>query len=263
MNCLGKVLEKLYATRLGYLANTAGLLDPSQLGGRKQRSTIDAMALLLHHIQQYKIAQKGNITTTVFLDIKGAFDFVSKSKLLEILRRLQLPYTLYSWVSAFLTGHKIQLAFDGQIQQQQEPVSTGIPQGSPISPILFLIYVRDIVAKKGFQISYMDDFSITISSTSAAKNCRALTAIYGELFSLAAENSAEFAPEKTDLIHFSGKRETIIEGITVGSVHITPKIVVRWLGVFLDSKLTFKPYVQRKAMAADLAYNRLQSLGNT
>jgi hypothetical protein len=64
-------------------------------------------------------------------------------------------------------------------------------------------------------------------------------------------------------MHFSGKREIIIEGIIVGLVYIAPKIVVRWLGVFLDSKLTFKPYVQRKAMAAALAYNRLKSLGNT
>jgi hypothetical protein len=74
------------------------------------------------------------------------------------------------------------------------------------------------VAKKGFQISYIDDFSITVSSTLAAKNYRALTAIYGKLFSQAAENSTEFAPEKTELIHFSSKRETITEGITVGSV---------------------------------------------
>jgi len=91
--------------------------------------------------------------------------------------------------------------------------------------------MRDIVAEKGFQISYMDDFSCLVSSTSAAKNCRALTAICKELFGRAAENSAEFAPEKTDLIHFSSKREPITEGITVettsGATHIAPKTVIR------------------------------------
>jgi reverse transcriptase-like protein len=272
LNCLSKVLEKIYATRLAYIANMADLLDSSQLGGRKQRSAIDAIMLLLHYIQQQKAARKSNITTTILLDIKGAFDYISKPKLLEILRSLQLPETFCSWVSAFLTGRRIQLLFDGQIQQQKMAVSTGIPQGSPISPILFLIYIRNIATKaskakakeaKGLQMSYMDDFSYSVSSTSAAKNCRALATIFQELMASAAENGAEFAAEKTELIHFSTRRQPITEGITVAGVTITPKPVVRWLGVFLDSKLTFKPHIQRKAVAATAAFQRLQSLGNT
>jgi hypothetical protein len=76
LNYLGKVLEKVYAIRLAYLANTAGLLHPTQLGGRKQRSATDAVMLLLQYIQQQKNTRKNNITSTVFLDIKGAFDAV-------------------------------------------------------------------------------------------------------------------------------------------------------------------------------------------
>jgi len=99
------------------------------------------------------------------------------------------------------------------------------------------------VAEKGLQILYMNDFSCSVLSTSVAKNCKALTAICSKLFSLAAKSGAEFAPEKTDLIHFSGKREPITEGITVEATYVAPKPVVRWLGVFLDSKLTFKPHI--------------------
>ena len=51
LNCLGKTLEKIFATRLGYLANTTSLLQDLQLGGRKQQSTIDAVLLLLNNIQ--------------------------------------------------------------------------------------------------------------------------------------------------------------------------------------------------------------------
>ena len=125
LNCLGKVLEKIFATRLGYLANTtARLLHNTQLGGRKQRSAIDTVLLLLNEVQQQK--EKGRKTTTAFLDIKGAFDHVNKVKLLEVLQGLGLPTNLVSWVNSFLTGRKIQLAFNSQLQPSTE-VTTGIP----------------------------------------------------------------------------------------------------------------------------------------
>ena len=90
-------------------------MGPSQLGGRKQRSAIDAVMLLQHFVQKCKAEQKGCITSTVFLDIKGAFDYVSRPVLLEILRKLGLPAALCRWVAAFLTERRIQLAFDGRL----------------------------------------------------------------------------------------------------------------------------------------------------
>src|SRR6185437_7290850 len=84
LNYMGKVLEKIYATRLSHLANIGNLLHNSQLGGRKQRSTIDTALLLLHNIQQHK-ANNNWITSILFLDIKGAFDHISKPQLLRML----------------------------------------------------------------------------------------------------------------------------------------------------------------------------------
>jgi hypothetical protein len=99
LNCLGKVLEKIFATRLSYLANTTNLLHSSQMGGRKQRSAIDAALLLLNEIQSQKEARKyksSTVTSTLFLDIKGAFDYVSKPRLLLALEKLGLPSKLIS-----------------------------------------------------------------------------------------------------------------------------------------------------------------------
>ena len=86
LNCLGKVLEKILATRLSYLTNLGGLLYETQLGGRKQWSTIDTALLLQHYIQQERNKRKGNITSELFFDIKGAFDHVSKQKWLAIMQ---------------------------------------------------------------------------------------------------------------------------------------------------------------------------------
>ncbi|KJZ71458.1 hypothetical protein HIM_09144 [Hirsutella minnesotensis 3608] len=259
LNCLGKTLEKLYATRLSYLANTTGLLSPSQLGGRKQRSAIDTALLLLHHIQKEQESNKRAITSTLLLDIKGAFDYVSKEQLLRVLEGLDLPRALISWVGHFLTGRKIQLAFEGQIQPLTD-LETGVPQGSPISPILFLLYIRGILAAKGYQLSYIDDFSISITSTSAKKNTRQLEAIASSLFEQAKEQGVQFDPSKTELIHFSRQREPILEGIWVGGLFFEAKPLVKWLGVFFNHRLQFKEHIDAKVKAAQAAFEGLSRL---
>ncbi|KJZ68630.1 hypothetical protein HIM_11979 [Hirsutella minnesotensis 3608] len=259
LNCLGKVLEKLYASRLSYLANTTGLLSPTQLGGRKQRSAIDTAMLLLHHVQKKQETNKKSITSTLLLDIKGAFDYVSKKQLLRVLEGLGLPETLISWVDHFLTGRKIQLAFEGQIQPLTD-LETGVPQGSPISPILFLLYIRGILAAKGYQLSYIDDFSISITSTSAKKNTRQLEAIASSLFEQAKEQGVQFDPSKTELIHFSRQREPILEGIWVGGLFFEAKPLVKWLGVFFNHRLQFKEHIDAKVKAAQAAFEGLSRL---
>jgi hypothetical protein len=72
-------------------------------------------------------------------------------------------------VECFLIGQKIQLAFDSQVGLETN-ISTGIPQGSPVSPILFLLYIYAVNQEEGFQFSYIDNFSISVSLNSAAKN---------------------------------------------------------------------------------------------
>ena len=92
MNCLGKISEKIIANRLAFLANTTELLDEDQIGGRMQRLAIDAAFSLIHDIQ---IAKNNNLSTSaLFLDIRGAFDHVSKNQLLKIYISLGLPKTL-------------------------------------------------------------------------------------------------------------------------------------------------------------------------
>jgi hypothetical protein len=82
LNGLGKILERIFAVRLGYLVNTMDLLYPSQIGGRKQRSVIDIALLLLHFVESQQRISSKRVTLSLFLDIKGAFDHVSKVTLI-------------------------------------------------------------------------------------------------------------------------------------------------------------------------------------
>ncbi|KAK8036887.1 hypothetical protein PG994_015384 [Apiospora phragmitis] len=199
--CLSKLLEKLFANRLAYLANVEpDLLESSQIGGRKQRSAIDAALLLQHYIERHR--QEKKIITAIFLP----------DKLIQILRKLHLPDELLRWLTHFLCGRKIKLLFNGQLSESY--AISGLPQGSPVSPILFLLYVRFVSAQNGtLQLSYMDDFALAASSTSAKKNCRVLQDALRLLFDKADKAGATFEVEKTELIHFHRGRQPLLDTI--------------------------------------------------
>ena len=81
--------------------------------------------------------------------------------------------------------------------------------------------------------------------------------------SRAKEAAISFNIGKTELIYFYNKRTTIEEGLKLRDIEISPKPLVRWLGVFLDSKLTFKQHIEIKISKAKAAFYLIRRLGNT
>jgi hypothetical protein len=124
LNCLGKITEKIMAERLSHVAETTDLLYHNQIGGRKQRSAIDAAMSLLSYIEINK--QRKKLTSCLFLDIKGAYDHVNKSQLLDTCSQY-LPSIYCQWISSFLSNRKHKLAFDGEIIHEFVDIDVGIP----------------------------------------------------------------------------------------------------------------------------------------
>ena len=81
--------------------------------------------------------------------------------------------------------------------------------------------------------------------------------------SKAKETAISFNVSKTELIHFYNKCTTIKKGLKLGDIEIFPKSLVRWLGVFLDSKLNFKQYIKIQISKAKTAFYLIKRLGNT
>jgi hypothetical protein len=141
LNCLGRVLEKLMATCLSSMSESHNFLHPDQIRGRPQRSAIDAVMVLVYDVD---MAKSRNLSSAaLFLDVRGAFDNVSSNRLLHTLHHLGCPAPIMSWSASLLTSRSTALSFDGRTDQQR-PITTGIPQGSPASPILFLLYLHPL-----------------------------------------------------------------------------------------------------------------------
>lgn len=266
LNCLGKISERIIAKRLGYLAKVSNLLDSSQIGGRLKKSAIDAALLLTNEVEVNR--QKGLKTSTLFLDVKCAFDHVSRNRLLQILQKQKLPTSLILWVSSFLSKRRIRLAFDGQLESFRD-IETGIPQGSPISPILFLIYIRELFKSKAVKIiSYIDDIAIITASTSLKKNIRILEREVTIIHTSGEENAVAFDLTKTELMHFTG-RKTVEQGtqqhiITLPNGDtVQPSGLIRWLGIWFDPKLSFRNHIQMRVAQATQSFHRMARLANT
>jgi hypothetical protein len=132
---LGKVLEAIMAKRVAEAAEWNGLLPDEQMGNRAGRSTELAVRLVVAQVQE--AWRQGATTSLLQLDISGAFDTINHTRLLDTLRAYGFPGWLVRWIKAWLEDRRATLFFDGQATEPI-PVRAGVPQGSPLSPILFI-----------------------------------------------------------------------------------------------------------------------------
>ena len=144
------------------------------------------------------------------LDVSGAFDNVSHQRLLHNLKKRHIPLELVSWIESFVKGWTSTLRLP---EYESEPFSihTGIPQGSPLSPILYLFYNADLLDMgsrsdlKATTVSWIDDVGFAVTGASAAANCQILQTLHIGAEAWASKHTSVFAPAKYELIHFTNK----------------------------------------------------------
>lgn len=106
------------------------------MGGQRERSTIDVVAMLVHTVQENW--QEKKLAGVLFMNVKGAFDHVSRGQLRMRMIKLGIDGHLVTWTGSFLTNPRLQLVIDGHDNKEKE-IETGILQESPVLPILFLV----------------------------------------------------------------------------------------------------------------------------
>ena len=152
---LGKVVEKVVAEQLSQFFEANGKLHKGQMGARKYRSAIDASALPIQKVQE--AWKDREIAEALLMDVKGAFDHVFRVQLAQRMTDLGINDDFIRWTQSFLTDRWVELVFDGYVNPKHK-VETGIPQGSPVSPILFLIYISGVfleIESRLPQITYL------------------------------------------------------------------------------------------------------------
>jgi len=198
---ISKVLERIIAASLQAAARLRGLLHPNQCGSLPGLSTYDAC---LTRTNDVRTLQRPRLkVSALFLDIKAGFDNVDNKTLARILRQGGIPPYLVSWVSSFLGERSCTLVFQGA-PGTPAPVNVGAHQGSPISLLLFLLYVAPLHSgmPRRLMISYVDDFALTVASLSYRGNIRRLQDLFDRLEKKASRLGVSFSVAKTELIHW-------------------------------------------------------------
>ena len=165
---------------------------------------------------------------------------------------------------SFLSNRVLRLSFNGQTKEFSS-IDTGIPQGSPISPILFLIYIQNLFTSNTVKfLSYIDNISLTATSSSLKRNVKILEREVAKLYELAAQNAIQFDLTKTELLHFTRSKEAKVATLTLPNGEILQsKDLVRWLGIWFDPGLTFKQHVAIRTAQARSAFQRMARLANS
>ena len=160
---ISKILEKIVHRNLYTFLEKNKFMYASQYGFRKNRSTVNAITELVCHITN-AIENKQN-TVSVILDLSKAFDTIDHKMLLHKLEFYGVRGLALNWFQSYLTDRK-QYVLYNNVQSQTLDITCGVPQGSVLGPILFLVYVNDIAncLTHSKLISFADDTTVFFSS---------------------------------------------------------------------------------------------------
>lgn len=237
-----KILEKLYSKRLVKFLDKYKILCESQFGFRNARSTALALGELIEEVTDSIDNQ--DFTLGVFIDLKKAFDTIDHTILLAKLERIGIRGTALSWLSNYLKNRQQFVKYNG-CNSNLLSISTGVPQGSILGPILFLIYINDLCNVSNILkfILFADDTNIFCSGKNINNLC---SLVEKELFKVNEWfklNKLSLNVSKTNFIIFSRKSISNNVSLSINSYPLTRVYSTKFLGVIIDSNLNWKSHI--------------------
>ena len=175
-------------------------LEETQYGSRRNRSTHDAIKQMIEFIEYNKDLK----TEIMSIDIEGGFDKVDIDMVYDIMVYSGCPNNLVKWTRRWARNQSVRFRFNDRISKTYH-LTKGVPQGSPLSPYLFGIYVADIF-KRRFETrprlrcivsSYVNDGTILVAMTSINKAKRTLSILFDDCNKVAKARGMSFSVSQT------------------------------------------------------------------
>ena len=237
----GKIFEKIIKRRLMSFLLKNKVLSRKQFGFLSKRSTVDALTEMLENIQ--RLREKNVLAHCTLLDLSKAFDTVDHSILLDKCSKYGLRGKIEELLKSYLKDRKQFVRYKGKSSSTKK-IECGVPQGSVLGPLLFLIYINDIVdiPKHNNILLYVDDTNI-FGKYEQTQHTIDLKLISSWLA------SNKLTPNIKKQLLLLGPNNLSDKKLIWNGEEVEESKCVKYLGVKIDNKLTFEEhidYVQMK-----------------
>ena len=242
-----KIFERVIRKHLVQYLEGHSLISTKQHGFRKGRSCLTQLINHIDNILQNQL--DGSDTDVIYLDYAKAFDKVDHAILLTKLKRYGISGQLHQWLSQFLTNRQQVVTVNGR-HSQPAPVLSGVPQGTVLGPILFIMYINDLekVLSETKNGSFADDTRLS-HTINISDDTRTLQRDLNSVVKWSRENNMQLHEDKFELLCYRNHSNNSLrilpfsdefcQYLTPGGFDLSPKHVVKDLGVYLDDELSW------------------------
>jgi hypothetical protein len=243
----GKIFEKIVFDSLYRFLIENGLITENQSGFRPGDSTINQLLAITNEI--HKSFERVNETRAVFLDISKAFDKVWHPGLIFKLKQNGVNGKLLECISSYLSNRKQRVVLNG-VDSPWESILSGVPQGSVLGPLLFLIYINDLTNNISAKMKLFADDSSLFMEVETRNTTDAHNTLIRDLETITTWANTwrmKFNPDITkqaEEVIFSHKRNLVNHPpLEFNTIPVARVDVTKHLGLFLDKKLSFKKHI--------------------
>ena len=243
--CFSKMLERIIYKRLQKYLKDQNVLYNKQFSFRTGHSTEHAIAQFVDQI--YEAFEKNEYTLGVFIDLSKAFDTVDHSILLKKLELYGITDRNCAWIKSYLSNRLQYIQIDENSRTEFCVLKCGVPQGSILRPLLFLLYVNDLKNASSVldRIMFADDTSLFYTYSNIRKLFSTMKEELASINQWFTSNKLSLNVEKTkySFFHKPSKKDDIplmLRKLTISNHVIERQVFIKFLGVLLDENLNWK-----------------------
>ena len=241
---LGKLFERVMYDRIELFLNDFDLIYKNQFGFRKKHSTSHALISIVEQIRNN--LDKKIFSCAVFVDLEKAFDTVNHIILLQKLDHYGISGSANAWIRSYLSERSQKVTVNGTTSSERS-ITCGVPQGSILGPLLFLIYLNDLneALQNCLVFHFADDTNLLFSHKNSDHLHKIINQELKILFEWLCANRLSLNASKTEFIIFRPPKKTLVDRVTLKlngiKIYESPKI--KYLGILLDNRLTWKHHI--------------------
>ena len=267
LSVFDKIFERLICHKLVDFLEKKNILYKFQFGFRKSHSTTLALIELTDNIRQ--LIDEGNIVLSLFVDFTKAFDTVDHEILLEKIQHYGIRGHSHNFFKSYLTNRSQFTCVNGS-QSEIGKITCGVPQGSVLGPILFLIYINDLYrcVDECTTRLFADDTCLTIFSKQPHQLKQLAQTQFNKFSHWCECNKLTINYGKTHYIVFHAKNKKIpteLDTIKINHKIVKRKKFKKYLGIIIDEKLTWNEhitYVYKSLLKYYGIFNQIKSFVN-